>query len=65
MGWAVTHRRWAGGKVLMHNGENTMFYAVMWLGARENTCFVATTNADGYAAEAACDEAITMLINRF
>jgi hypothetical protein len=49
----------------MHNGDNTMFYAVMWLGPDENTCFVAATNADGYAAEAACDEAIKMLIKRF
>jgi CubicO group peptidase (beta-lactamase class C family) len=65
MGWAVTKRRWAGGTALMHSGENTMFYAVMWLGPRENTCFVAACNADCYEASAACDEAITMLINKY
>ena len=65
MGWATMKRRWSGGTALMHNGENTMFYAVMWLGPGENTCFVAACNADGYEAEAACDEAITKLINRF
>ena len=65
MGWAVTKRKWAGGVTLMHNGENEMFYAVMWLGPRENTCFVAACNADCYEASAACDEAITMLINKY
>ena len=65
MGWAVTKRRWAGGVALMHNGENEMFYAVMWLGPGENTCFVAACNCDGPEADAACDEAIRMMINRF
>lgn len=65
MGWAVTKRRWASGTALMHSGENTMFYAVMWLGPRENTCFVATCNADCDEASEACDEAIRMLINKF
>ena len=65
MGWAVTKRRWAGGVALMHNGENEMFYAVMWLGPGENTCFVAACNCDGPEADAACDEAIKMMINRF
>ena len=65
MGWAVTKRRWASGVVLMHNGENEMFYAVMWLGPNENTCFVAACNCDGPEADAACDEAIRMMINRF
>lgn len=65
MGWAVTKRRWAGGTALMHNGENTMFYAVMWLGPEANTCFVAASNADGPGAVEACDDAITMLINDY
>jgi CubicO group peptidase (beta-lactamase class C family) len=65
MGWAVTKRRWAGGTALMHNGDNTMFYAVMWLGPTANTCFVAACNADSPEASAACDDAITMLINDY
>lgn len=65
MGWAVTHRKWAGGRALMHSGENTNFYAVMWLSPGENTCFVATCNADCADAANACDAAIRMLINRF
>ena len=65
MGWAVTNRRWAGGRTLMHSGENTNFYAVMWLSPGENTCFVAVCNADCADAETACDAAIRLLINRF
>lgn len=65
MGWAVTHRKWAGGVALMHNGENEMFYAVMWLGPGENTAFVAACNADGVMAADACNDAIRMLINRY
>lgn len=65
MGWAVTKRKWAGGTALMHQGENEMFYAVMWLGPGENTAFVAVCNADGDVAADACNDAIRMLINRY
>ncbi len=65
MGWSVTKRRWAGGITLMHNGENTMFYAVMWLGPGRNTAFVAAANADSPDAQTACDEAIRKLINDY
>ncbi len=65
MGWVVTKRKWAGGKTLMHTGENTTFYAVMWLGPGENTAFVATANADSYEAQQACDEAVRKLINEY
>jgi len=65
MGWCHLRRRWAGGEALMHTGENTMFYAVMWLGPGADTAFVATANADGYDAVDACDDAIRHLINEF
>lgn len=65
MGWAVTRRKWAGGVTLMHNGENEMFYAVMWLGPNADTAFVAACNADGAIAADACDDAVRALINQF
>jgi CubicO group peptidase (beta-lactamase class C family) len=65
MGWEIRNRKWAGGKVLMHTGENEMFYAVMWLGPNQDTCFVATSNADDQASAEACDDAIAMLIKLF
>ena len=65
MGWTVTKRRWASGVVLMHPGQNTNTYVVVWLGPKENTCFVAACNADCQEAQDACDEAIRLLINEF
>jgi CubicO group peptidase (beta-lactamase class C family) len=65
MGWCNLQRRWAGGTALMHTGENTMFYAVMWLGPGADTAFVAAANCDAYDARDACDEAIRYLINEF
>ncbi len=65
LGWCVTKRRWAGGTALMHSGDNNMFRAVIWLGPRENTCFVAACNADNWEAIEACEEAVRMLINKY
>lgn len=65
MGWCNLPRRWAGGTALTHTGENTMFFAVMWLGPGADTAFVAATNCDGYDAHDACDDAIRNLINEF
>lgn len=64
MGWVVTQRDWAGGKVLTHNGSNTMWYAVMWLAPAKDLAFVAATNTAGKNAERACDEAVSALVGR-
>ncbi|MDB6152095.1 MAG: Beta-lactamase [Chthoniobacteraceae bacterium] len=64
MGWNVTERGWAGGRTLVHNGTNTMFYAVIWIAPEKNAAFVAATNAAGPAAEKACDDAISALVQR-
>jgi CubicO group peptidase (beta-lactamase class C family) len=62
MGWRVVSRDWAGGTALTHNGSNTMWYAVMWLAPEKGSAFVAATNVAGKAAEQACDEAVSALI---
>ncbi|MES2571845.1 MAG: serine hydrolase domain-containing protein [Verrucomicrobiota bacterium] len=64
MGWTVTERSWAGGRALVHNGSNTMFYAVMWVAPEKDAAFVAATNAAGPEAEKACDEAVSLLVQR-
>ncbi len=64
MGWFVTERPWAGGQALMHNGSNTMFFAVMWVAPEKGTAFVAATNCGEAAAAKACDEAVALLIER-
>jgi CubicO group peptidase (beta-lactamase class C family) len=64
LGWVVTQRSWADGTALMHNGSNTMWYAVMWLAPAKDTAFVAATNIAGEEAEKGCDEAVATLLRR-
>ena len=65
LGWSVTQRPWAGGRVLTHNGSNTMNFAVMWVAPERDFAVVAATNVFGPDAEKGCDEAVAMLIRRW
>ncbi|HET7624721.1 MAG TPA: serine hydrolase domain-containing protein [Verrucomicrobiae bacterium] len=65
LGWVVLKRKWAGGRVLWHNGSNTMFYAVVWIAPNRNFAVVAASNAGGSDAEKACDDAATEMIRKF
>jgi CubicO group peptidase (beta-lactamase class C family) len=65
LGWFVTDRKWAGGRVLMHTGSNTMNFAVMWVAPGRDFAVVAATNAPGKDAERGCDDAVAMLIRRW
>jgi CubicO group peptidase (beta-lactamase class C family) len=62
-GWGVARRPWAGGKVLTHNGSNTMNLAVCWLAPERQFGVLACANEAGPAAAKACDEAIQALIH--
>ncbi len=64
MGWIVGERPWAGGKVLSHNGSNTMWLAVMWVAPAKDAAFVVATNVTGKDAEQGCDEAVSALIQK-
>ena len=64
-GWVVLKRGWAGGKVLMHNGSNTMWYVVMWLAPEKNFAVIAATNIAGPDAEQGCDEAASAMIHQW
>ncbi|MEK6703627.1 MAG: serine hydrolase domain-containing protein [Planctomycetota bacterium] len=69
MGWLVTTRPWAKGvgkgdtgRVLNHNGSNTMWYCVAWVAPeRDFAVVVACNQGDGDAAKA-CDQAAATLI---
>ena len=65
LGWFATQRPWGGGTVLMHNGSNTMNFAVMWVAPERKFAVVAATNTAGPAAERACDDACAQLIGKF
>lgn len=64
-GWVVLKRSWAGGTAWMHNGSNTMWYVVMWLAPGKDFAVVVGTNIAGSDAEKGCDEAATVMIQRW
>ena len=50
-GWIDWQREWADGRVLWHNGSNTLWYALVMLVPSRNAVLVIVTN-DGYLAKA-------------
>lgn len=64
-GWISLERGWAGGKAIMHNGSNTMWYVVMWLAPERNFSVIAATNIAGQPAEQGCDEAASAMIMKW
>jgi hypothetical protein len=64
-GWVVLSRGWAGGKALMHNGSNTMWYVVMWLAPSKDFSVVVGTNIFTPDAQEGCDEAATAMILKY
>ncbi|MBL8734895.1 MAG: serine hydrolase, partial [Planctomycetes bacterium] len=63
LGWAVTERPWAKGKIVTHNGSNTMWFCVAWLAPEAKFAVLVTCNhGDGAAA---CDEVAAACIARF
>ena len=67
MGWVMTSRSWAAptGRVLTHDGTNTMTYAVAWLAADAGFGVIVVTNEGGSAAATACDVAAGRLITLY
>ncbi|MEO5915745.1 MAG: serine hydrolase domain-containing protein [Luteolibacter sp.] len=65
VGWVILQRPWAGGTALMHNGTNTMNYAVMWLAPDKKFAAVAACNIDSQLGPKACDDAVSFLIEKF
>lgn len=66
LGWVVLERPWSGGRALMHNGSNTMFYIVIWMAPEKNSAVIAATNiGDPRAPFAGCDEAVSQLIRKY
>jgi CubicO group peptidase (beta-lactamase class C family) len=61
MGWSVTERSW-GGRVLTHNGSNTLWFCVAWLAPDKGFAVIAATNQGGDKAAKACDQASASLL---
>jgi len=65
LGWVVLERKWAGGRALMHNGSNTMFYIVVWMAPGKNCAVIVATNIGVNEAAPGCDEAVGQLIKEY
>jgi CubicO group peptidase (beta-lactamase class C family) len=63
-GWVVESRDWAGGDgtALWHNGSNTMWYCVTWLGPANGVAALVTANQATPKAKGATDQVATLLI---
>jgi CubicO group peptidase (beta-lactamase class C family) len=59
LGWVVLQRDWAHGRALMHNGSNTMFFAVIWAAPDRHCAIMVATNLGSDKADEGCDEAAT------
>lgn len=62
LGWVVAQRPW-GGRVLNHNGSNTMWYCVAWVAPEKDFAVLVTCNAAGDEAPKGTDEAASALIH--
>ncbi|MFO1485109.1 MAG: serine hydrolase domain-containing protein [Verrucomicrobiaceae bacterium] len=60
-GWKVLDRSW-GGRVITHNGSNTMNYCVAWLSPEKGFAMIACTNQGGDIPPKALDETVGLLM---
>jgi CubicO group peptidase (beta-lactamase class C family) len=64
-GWFSVARDWAGGKALMHNGSNTMWFVVMWLAPEKKFAVLVATNIGGEQANKGCDDVASAMIGKW
>jgi CubicO group peptidase (beta-lactamase class C family) len=64
LGWRVTERKWGGGQVLTHTGNNGSF-AVVWMAPKRNFAVLVASNQGNGKVANACDEAARALIKKF
>ena len=65
LGWVVLDRGWARGNALMHNGSNTMFYAVVWIAPERNFAVAVATNIGSKESSESCDQVAAAMIHQY
>jgi CubicO group peptidase (beta-lactamase class C family) len=60
-GWGVGYQRGARGRLLTHDGSNTLWYVSVQIITARNLVLLAATNKGGDAAAKACHEALEQL----
>ena len=61
-GWEITKRDWAGGRVLVHSGDNTLWHCVTWLAPKKGFAVLAATNSSSADVAKVCDDLASALI---
>lgn len=61
-GWEITERKWAGGRVLVHSGDNTLWHCVTWLAPKKGFAVLSATNSSSPDVGKVCDELSSELI---
>jgi hypothetical protein len=64
-GWVCVRRGWAGGRALMHNGSNTMWYLVMWLAPKKDFSVIVATNTGEDQGAQGCDDVAAAMIEKW
>jgi CubicO group peptidase (beta-lactamase class C family) len=62
LGWIVAPRKWGGGTVFNHAGDNTMNFANVWIAPQRDFAILVCVNQSGETAFKATDEAVGALI---
>ena len=62
-GWVVTTRSWAGGRVLMHDGSNTAWFAYLWIVPEDDCALLVCCNQGGPTGRKASESSAEKLID--
>lgn len=63
-GWMTLTRPWTKGRVLAHNGSNTLWMAWVWIAPDDDFAVLVVTNQGGEAAQTGTDAAAWALIQQ-
>ena len=61
-GWVLTTRPWSEGKLIMHDGSNTTWFAYVWISPEEDFAVLVSFNQGGTAGQRATDAAAGRLL---
>lgn len=64
-GWARMTQDWGGGPMLMHDGSNGRWYAIVLIAPQRDIVFLVATNAADDTAQSAVRETVSELRKRF
>lgn len=65
MGWRRLEKDWAKDYALMHNGSNTINFAMIWIAPEIKFAALVATNIGGDSGEKACDDTVQALIKKY